>query len=72
MGNKVEIEKDIPLPAARNSYLVLDDLQPGESVTFPLANYLCVNHAYCYRQRRDGRRFTRRIEGATVRVWRTL
>ena len=70
MGSEVKIEKDIPLPEARNSYLILDDLQPGESVAFPLANYLCVNRAYCYRQRRDGRRFARRIEGTMVRVWR--
>ena len=32
MGNKVEIEKRIPLLPERNCYTILDDLQPGDDV----------------------------------------
>jgi hypothetical protein len=65
-----KIKKKIPIPKERNSYTILDSLNPGESVTFPLGEYLCVNHAYCYRQTRDGKKFRRKKEGTKLRVWR--
>jgi hypothetical protein len=72
MGNmKPKIESGIPLPE-RNSYAVLDDLEPGQSVAFPIVDYHTVIRCYSYRQERDGKKFRRKREGTKLRVWRSF
>jgi hypothetical protein len=60
----------VPLPKARNNFDCLDDLAVGDSITFPISLYESVGPVCAYRQRRDGTKFTRRIEDGAVRIWR--
>jgi len=69
-GSQVESKIPVPKVADRKRYLVLDTLEPGESVLIPGLNTTSVKSSLWYRQERDGKKFTaRKVEGG-VRVWR--
>ena len=61
---------NIPLPKPRLDFKALDVLKPGESILFPMSQYTSLPMCLSYRQRRYGKKFTRRIEDKFVRVWR--
>jgi hypothetical protein len=61
---------NVALPKPRQSFQVLDSLQPGESLLFQLSAYDSLCTAITFRQRRDGTRFTRKMDCGGVRVWR--
>jgi hypothetical protein len=69
---KPKIENTIPIPRERGDWTVMDKLKVGDSIAFPICDYLGANHAYAYRAARDGRKYRRKVMGTEVRVWRTL
>lgn len=58
------------MPAQRNDFAILDALAVGESTAFPVGLYFKLSPVLTYRQKRDGKKFTRRTDGEVVRVWR--
>ncbi len=58
------------MPVQRNDFAILDGLEVGESAAFPVGIYFKLSPVLTYRQKRDGKKFTRRTEGDVVRVWR--
>jgi hypothetical protein len=71
---KAGIEDGIPVPKRRErvKYLVLDSLEPGQSVLIDVPTVNRLSTVIAYRQARDGKRFTCRKERGGVRVWRVL
>jgi hypothetical protein len=65
-----QIDSVVPVPSARNTYRGLDDLQVGQSTTYPVGQYITLCDVIQYRSRRYNKKFTRRTEGDVVRVWR--
>jgi hypothetical protein len=65
--------KQLPMPKPRNSFVALDTLKVGQSLSFPTAIIYSLDTCIAYRQRRDGKKFTRRTDadGDKVTVWRT-
>ena len=74
MKQKHKVERGIRAPHRVDTTL-LDDLQIGESATWPIAARSVVRTAIARRRERTGRRFVTRTvaEGVhdLVRVWRT-
>lgn len=60
-----------PTLKPRNSFKMLDGLEPGESVLLPMDRYDSLSMCIMFRQRRDNKKFARRLDGAGVRVFRT-
>jgi hypothetical protein len=65
------IDNNIPIPIRATRFAALDVLAIGESTTFPIDSLASLCASIQYRQRRHGKRFTRRVASDTVRVWRT-
>lgn len=70
------IQKGLPVPPERpgrkpsGKYDAIAQLEAGDSVAFPLSEYGRVSTMLAYYGRRLDRKFTRRTEGQSVRVWR--
>ena len=71
------IESGIPVPITvpvstrpKSKYLILGELEVGQSVLFDAPNVQAVSPGIAKYQDRDGRRFTRRKVEGGVRVWR--
>jgi hypothetical protein len=45
-------------------------MKPGESVLLSMDYYSSLSQCTSSRQRRDGKKFARRLDGSKVRVWR--
>jgi hypothetical protein len=69
--HKLTIDNHIPVPARAHKFVALDQLEVGQSTSFPNETLSSLCACMQYRQRRYGKKFTRRNEGDTVRVWRT-
>ena len=65
-----QIDSNVPVPSTRNTYSRLDELQVGQSTTYPVEQYTTLCAVIQYRTRRYNKKFTRRTEGDVVRVWR--
>ena len=63
-------KSNVALPKPRQSFLILDSLNVGESLLFLMSSYNSLSPAITHRQRRDGKKFMRRMDGKGVRVWR--
>ena len=67
------VETGIPVPKVRDRkrFLILDELEVGQSAFLPNIMRSGVSPALEYRESRDaGKKFTCRKEGTGVRVWR--
>jgi hypothetical protein len=64
------IDNSIPLPCARTSFSDLDNLEIGESATYPLILRDSLSPSINYRQIKHGKKFIRRTCGGVIRVWR--
>ena len=62
----------LPPPVSIGRFTGLDTLEVAQSITFPIALYDNICAAIQYRQHRTPKRFTRRSDGTTIRVWRTV
>lgn len=68
---KNNLEKDkMALPPPRQSFKILDSLEPGASLLLPLAAYNSLGAALTFRRRRYGAIFRRALQDNGVRVWR--
>ncbi len=68
----MSLDSKTPLPplVRKHSFTALKTLQVGESTTFPLSAFDSLSPAINRRQRLDGTKFARRLEGDFIRVWR--
>ena len=71
MVETLRIEKGIPVATNSTRYGFLDQLEPGESVLLANVNISSLAACMQYRQKRYGKKFTRRTVAGGVRVWRT-
>jgi len=60
-----------PHRAAYTDWSPLDKMEPGDSLDLGIALYHGPSTANFYRQIRYGKKFTKRMVGDMVRVWRT-
>jgi hypothetical protein len=60
----------LPLPKPWNDWSAVDDLKVGGHLTFPANLYTQLNNALVFRTRRDGKKFTRRVVGDNIILWR--
>ena len=65
-----KIETGIPVAITSTRYGFLDQLEPGESVLLTNVNISSLAACMQYRQKRYGKKFTRRTVESGVRVWR--
>jgi hypothetical protein len=66
------IDTAIPLPPPYKKFAMLDRLEVGESVFYPLSEYNTLGSCITFRQRRSEKRYTRRTQDGVIRVWRTI
>jgi hypothetical protein len=71
MIDTLKIEKGIPVATTSTRYGFLDQLEPGESALLTNVNISSLAACMQYRQKRYGKKFTRRTVESGVRVWRT-
>ena len=64
------IEQDIPVPAPRQDFSAIAQLEVDQSVAYPSDQYKHVGGIIQHYQRQTGRRFTQRTTDGVVRVWR--